>query len=231
MRKGLLVCLLVLGLSLFVAGEVSADTFNIVVLRVDGTVNPVLAGYIERGVEHAEKHRATCIIEMDTPGGLDSSMRDIVQSILEAEVPVVVYVPPGGRAASAGAFITIAAHVAAMSPGTEIGAAHPVAVGGEDIGETMESKAVNDAVAYIRSIADARGRNADWAEAAVRESKSSPASEALDLGVIDVVANNFDQLVLQLDGWQVTLLSGEVVTIDTENAEIPNDVDDIVVGP
>ena len=175
------------GLSFLVAGGVSADTSNIDVLRVDGTVNPVLAGYIERGIEHAEKHGATCIIELDTPGGLDSSMRDIVQSILEADVPVVVYVPPGGRAASAGAFITMAAHVAAMSPGTEIGAAHPVDVSGGDIGETMESKVVNDAVAYIRSIAELRGRNTDWAEAAVRESKSSPASEALELGVIDIV--------------------------------------------
>jgi membrane-bound serine protease (ClpP class) len=107
-----------------------------------------------------------------------------------------------------------------MSPGTEIGAAHPVDVSGEDIGEAMESKVVNDAVAYIRSIADARGRNAEWAEAAVRESKSSPALEALELGVIDIMADNFDQLLLQLDGWQVTLLSGEVVTINTKNADI-----------
>jgi len=220
MRKWLLIGLLVVGLSLLVAGEVRADTSSIVVLEVDGTVNPVLSGYIERGIEHAEKDGATCIIEMDTPGGLDSSMRDIVQSILEADVPVVVYVPPGGRAASAGAFITMAAHVAAMSPATEIGAAHPVDVSGEDIGETMESKVVNDAVAYIRSIADARGRNAEWAEAAVRESKSSPALEALELGVIDIMADNFDQLLLQLDGWQVTLLSGEVVTINTKNADI-----------
>jgi membrane-bound serine protease (ClpP class) len=220
MRKWFFLGLLVVGLSLLVAGGVSADTSNIDVLRVDGTVNPVLAGYIERGIEHAEKHGATCIIELDTPGGLDSSMRDIVQSILEADVPVVVYVPPGGRAASAGAFITMAAHVAAMSPGTEIGAAHPVDVSGGDIGETMESKVVNDAVAYIRSIAELRGRNTDWAEAAVRESKSSPASEALELGVIDIVANNFDQLLSQLDGWQVTLLSGEVVTINTKDAEI-----------
>jgi len=220
MRKWLLVGLWVVALSLLIADEVNADTYNIDVLTVDGTINPVLAGYIERGIEHAEKHGTTCIIEMDTPGGLDSSMRDIVQSILEADVPVVVYVPPGARAASAGAFITMAAHIAAMSPGTEIGAAHPVAVGGGEIDETMESKVVNDAVAYIRSIADARGRNADWAEAAVRESKSSPASEALELGVIDVVANSFDQLVSQLDGWQVTLLTGEVVTISTENAEI-----------
>jgi len=224
MRKWLFIALLLLGLSLLVSGEVSAAGPQIDVLRVDGTINPVLAGYIERGIGLAEKHGATaCIIELDTPGGLDSSMRDIVQSILEAEVPVVVWVPPGGRAASAGAFITLAAHVAAMSPGTEIGAAHPVGIG-EEIKDTMEEKVVNDAVAYIRSIADMRGRNADWAEAAVRESRSSPALEALELGVIDIVADNFDQLIIQLDGREVTLLSGEVVTLNTENADI-NSID------
>jgi len=212
--------LLLVGLSLLVAGEISAAGPQIDVLRVDGTVNPVLAGYIDRGIESAEKHGATaCIIELDTPGGLDSSMRDIVQDILEADVPVVVYVPPGSRAASAGAFITLAAHVAAMAPGTEIGAAHPVGIG-EEIDDVMEEKVVNDAVAYIRSIADMRGRNADWAEAAVRESKSSAALEALELGVIDTMADNFDQLLIQLDGREVTLLSGETVTLNTENADI-----------
>jgi membrane-bound serine protease (ClpP class) len=132
---------------------------------------------------------------------------------------VVVYVPPGSRAASAGAFITLAAHVAAMSPGTEVGAAHPVALGEDGMDETMEQKVVNDAVAYIISIAEARGRNVDWAEAAVRESRSSHASEALELGVIDIVANNLDDLLIQLDGWQVTLLSGEEVTLNTDGAK------------
>jgi membrane-bound serine protease (ClpP class) len=220
MRKWFFIALLLLGLSLLVAGGVSAAGSQIDVLRVDGTINPVLAGYIDRGIESAEKHGSTaCIIELDTPGGLDSSMRDIVQDILEADVPVVVYVPPGSRAASAGAFITLAAHVAAMAPGTEIGAAHPVGIG-EEIDDVMEEKVVNDAVAYIRSIADMRGRNADWAEAAVRESKSSPALEALELGVIDTMADNFDQLIIQLDGREVTLLSGEAVTLNTENADI-----------
>lgn len=210
-----------LGLSLLISGEVSAASPGIDVLRVDGTINPVLAGYIDRGIGLAEERGSTaCIIELDTPGGLDTSMRDIVQSILEADIPVVVYVPPGARAASAGAFITLAAHVAAMSPGTEIGAAHPVAIGGEGMDETMEAKVVNDAVAYIRSIAEMRGRNADWAEAAVRESRSSPASEALELGVIDIVADNLDDLISQLDGWQVTLLSGEAVTLETDNANV-----------
>ncbi len=219
MRKAIFVAFILLGLFLLIPVGVSAAGPRIDVLRVDGTVNPVLAGYIERGIGHAEEHGATCIIQMDTPGGLDTSMRDIVQSILEAEVPVVVYVPPGGRAASAGAFISMAAHVAVMSPGTEIGAAHPVAIEGE-MDETMEQKVVNDAVAYIRSIAEAKGRNADWAEAAVRESKSSPASEALELGVIDIVAQNFDDLIAQLDGWEVTLLGGEAVTIETDDAAI-----------
>ena len=221
MRK-LWLFLITLGLLiLFIPGEASATTPRVDVLRVDGTVNPVLAGYIDRGIGLAEEHGATaCIIEMDTPGGLDSAMRDIVQRILEADVPVVVYVPPGSRAASAGAFITLASHVAAMAPGTGIGAAHPVALGGEGIDETMEGKVVNDAVAYIISIAEARGRNADWAEAAVRESRSSPASEALELGVIDIVADNLDSLLLQLDGRVVTLLSGEEVTLQTDSAEI-----------
>ncbi|MCK4361840.1 MAG: nodulation protein NfeD [Dehalococcoidia bacterium] len=221
MRK-LWLLLIALGLLiLFIPGEASAANPQVDVLRVEGTVNPVLAGYIDRGIGLAEEHGATaCIIEMDTPGGLDSAMRDIVKRILEADVPVVVYVPPGCRAASAGAFITLASHVAAMAPGTGIGAAHPVALGEDGMDETMEEKVVNDAVAYIISIAEARGRNADWAEAAVRESRSSPASEALELGVIDIVADNLDDLLLQLDGRQVTLLSGEEVTLQTDSAEI-----------
>ena len=220
MRTGVFVAFILLGLLLLLPAGVSAAGSEIDVLRVDGTINPVLAGYIERGIGLAEEHGATCVIQLDTPGGLDTSMRDIIKSILEADVPVVVYVPPGGRAASAGAFITIAAHVAAMSPGTEIGAAHPVAIGEDGMDETMEAKVVNDAVAYIRSIAEMRGRNADWAEAAVRESRSSPASEALELGVIDIVAQNLEDLIAQLDGWQVTLLGGEVVTINTDDASI-----------
>jgi len=214
--------LIALGLLiLLIPGEARATTPQVDVLRVEGTINPVLASYIDRGIGLAEEHGATaCIIELDTPGGLDSAMRDIVKRILEADVPVVVYVPPGSRAASAGAFITLAAHVAVMAPGTEIGAAHPVALGEDGIDETMEEKVVNDAVAYIRSIAEARDRNADWAEDAVRESRSSPSSEALELGVIDIVADNMDDLLTQLDGRQVTLLSGEGVTLQTEDADI-----------
>jgi membrane-bound serine protease (ClpP class) len=224
-RFHLFVWLLLIGvglLSLFTpAVSASVADGGIVVLTVDGTINPVVAGYIGRGIGLAEERDAiACIIRMDTPGGLDSSMRDIVQSIMESDVPVVVYVPPGSRAASAGAFITLSAHVAAMAPGTEIGAAHPVAIGGDGMDETMEEKVVNDAVAYIRSIAEARDRNADWAEEAVRESRSSPSSEALGLEVIDIIADDIDDLIVQLNGLQVTLLDGEEAIIQTDGAAI-----------
>ncbi len=214
--------LIALGLlNSFTAGVAYADTPKVAVLDVEGTINPVVAGYVERGIELAEEMDAVaCIIQMDTPGGLDSSMRDIVQSIMEADVPVAVYIPTGARAASAGAFITLSAHIAAMAPGTAIGAAHPVALGEDGMDETMEQKVVNDAVAYIRDIAEANGRNASWAEEAVRESRSSSSAEALELGVIDIVANDLDDLIARLDGRDVTLSSGETVTIQTEGAEI-----------
>jgi membrane-bound serine protease (ClpP class) len=216
--------LFVVALGLFVlllSGEASAQSSHVDVLRVRGAITPVLSGYVDRGIGVAERDGAVaCIIEMDTPGGLDTAMRDIVQSILEADVPVAVYIPTGARAASAGAFITMAAHVAVMAPATEIGAAHPVAIGEDGMDETMAEKVVNDAVAYIRSIAETRGRNADWGEEAVRESRSSAASEALELGVIDIVAEDMDDLLAQIDGWEVTLLGGEVVTLETEGASV-----------
>lgn len=214
--------LIALGLlNSFTAGAALADTPKVAVLDVEGVINPVVAGYVERGIELAEEMDAVaCIIQMDTPGGLDSSMRDIVQNIMEADVPVVVYIPTGARAASAGAFITLSAHVAAMAPGTAIGAAHPVALGEDGMDETMEQKVVNDAVAYIRDIAEANGRNASWAEEAVRESRSSSSSEALELWVIDIVANDLDDLIARLDGREVTLSSGETVAIQTGGAEI-----------
>ena len=199
----------------------AADS-DIVVLRVKGTVNPVLVDYIKRGVEQAESDNAVaCIVQLDTPGGLDTAMRDIVQEMLNAEVPVVVYVSPSGaRAASAGTFITIAAHVAAMAPNTVIGAASPVALGDQEIPDTEQQKIINDAAAYIRSLAEARGRNADWAEDAVREAVSATEQEALQLGVIDIVAPNLDALISQLDGRQVTLLGGTVVNLQTQGANI-----------
>jgi len=208
-----------------IAIEAQATTPTIDVLHAKGTINPVLVDYIEGGINHAEEGNAiACIIQLDTPGGLDTSMRDIVQDIVNAQVPVVVYVSPSGaRAASAGVFITMAAHVAAMAPNTAIGAAHPVAIGAEgeaQMSEAMEEKIVNDAAAYIRSIAEAHGRNMEWAEKAVRESVSATEQEALELNVIDMVAPDLTALVSQLDGWQVTMLDGSVVSLQTQGATI-----------
>ena len=208
-----------------IAITAQAASSSVVVLRVKGTVNPVLVDYIERGIEQAEEDNAVaCIIQLDTPGGLDTSMRDIVQEIVSAEVPVVVYVSPSGaRAASAGVFITMAAHVAAMAPNTAIGAASPVPIGPEgeqEISETMKEKILNDAAAYIRSLAEAQGRNMEWAEKAVREAVSATEQEALELNVIDMVVPNLDALISQLDGREVTLLDGSVVTLNTQDATI-----------
>lgn len=194
-------------------------------LTVKGTINPVLTDYIGRGIDQAgETGAQAVIIQMDTPGGLDTAMRDIIQSIINARVPVVVYVSPAGaRAASAGTYITMAAHVAVMAPNTAIGAATPVALGAEgeaQMSEEMKKKIINDAIAYIRDIAETHGRNAEWAEKAVREGASATSQEALELNVIDMIAPDLDTLVTQLDGRQVTLLDGSVVTLNTQGASI-----------
>lgn len=219
--------LLLLGLiaTASIVAEAQAATPRIDVLQVKGTINPVLVDYIEGGIKRAEETEAVaCVIQLDTPGGLDTSMRDIVKTIVNARVPVVVYVSPSGaRAASAGVFITIAGHVAAMAPNTAIGAAHPVAIGAEgeaEMSEAMEEKVVNDAAAYIRSIAEAHGRNMEWAEKAVRESVSATEQEALELNVIDMVAPNLDALVAQLDDREVTMLDGSTVKLQTRGATI-----------
>lgn len=181
------------------------------VLTAEGTVNPVMASYIDRGIDAAEDADATAVVvRLDTPGGLDTSMRDIVKRFNEAEVPIIVYVsPPGARAASAGTFITMAAHVAAMAPNTTIGAAHPVGAGGEDIEGTLGDKVTNEAAEYIRGIAQLRGRNADWAEDAVRRSIAANENEALEENVIDIVADNLDDLLEQADGLTVRPATGE----------------------
>tara|TARA_B100002003_G_C14084991_1_gene521930 strand:+ start:114 stop:1415 length:1302 start_codon:yes stop_codon:yes gene_type:complete len=202
-----------------------AATPTIDVLQAKGVINPVVADYIERGIEQAEETNAIAvIIQMDTPGGLDISMRDIVQNIVNSRVPVVVFVSPsGGRAASAGVFITVAAHVAVMAPNTAIGAAHPVNLGegGEQqVSEDMAEKIVNDAAAYIRSIAEAHGRNMEWAEEAVRESVSATEREALELNVIDMIVPDLNTLISQLDGREITMLGGGMVTLQTEGATI-----------
>jgi len=200
---------------------VQADSPHVTVLKVKGTVNPVLAEYIKNGIAQAEKSDARlCVIEIDTPGGLDKSMRDICQNILNAQVPVVVYVyPPGARAASAGVFITMSAHVAAMAPDTAIGAAHPVSLdeGGEQtMSAEMTEKVVNDAAAYIRGLAESNGRNADWAEKAVRESVSITSTIALNSHVIDIVATDLDDLLKQLDGRSIKKLDGTILLLQTQ---------------
>jgi len=209
----------------FIASEVQAASPTIDVLHAKGVINPVLVDYIERGIDHAEGTNAiACIIQLDTPGGLDTSMRDIVKDIVSARIPVVVYVSPSGaRAASAGVFITMAAHVAVMAPNTAIGAASPVAMGEEgeqQISETMKEKIVNDAAAYIRSIAESHGRNMEWAEKAVREAVSATEQEALEFNVIDMVAPDLETLISQLDGWEVTMLGGAQVTLETKGVAI-----------
>jgi len=209
----------VLSVVSFISGAARADSATIEVLSVDGTIVPVIASYIDRGISRAESEGAVaCIIELNTPGGLLNSTEDIVQRILNARVPVIVYVSPRGSwAASAGTFITISAHIAAMAPGTSIGAAHPVSVG-EEMPEDVSKKVTEYSSAWIRSIAETRGRNAEQAELAVSESKSFTASEALEVGLIDLRADDLESLLSQINGRKVTLASGEEVIIDTTDS-------------
>ncbi|HEX7078690.1 MAG TPA: nodulation protein NfeD [Candidatus Eisenbacteria bacterium] len=201
-------------------GAAEAERPQIDVLTVDGAIQPITAQVITQAIDRAEKEkREALVVRLDTPGGLDTSMRDIIKRILISEVPVIVYVAPsGGRAASAGTFIAMAAHVAAMSPGTSIGAATPVNVGGGDVGKgDLERKVKNDAVSYIRSLAAQRGRNADWAEKAVREGSSLNETDALKMHVVDLIARNTDDLLEQLDGRMVTV-AGTTRALHTKNA-------------
>lgn len=187
------------------AEAVEAGSGDIYIIRIADAISPGTAEFIEPGIKKAEENEAACIIiQLDTPGGLAESMRLIVQNILASRVPVVVYVyPSGGRAASAGVMITMAADVAAMAPGTNIGAAHPVGAGGKDIDGAMSDKIINDMVAQSRSVAEKRGRNADWVEDAIRESVSVTETEALKENIIDLVAQDTDDLIRQLNGREV----------------------------
>lgn len=191
------------------------------VVTYDGVINPVAAEFLTKSIEIAtEDHAEALIIQLDTPGGLDTSMRIIIKEISASAIPIVLYVsPPGARAASAGVFITLASHIAAMAPGTNIGAAHPVAMGGGEMDKEMKQKVENDAAAYIKSIAEKRGRNVAWAEDAVRKSVSITEKEALKLKVIDLVAEDLPALMKAIDARTVETAKGKV-TLATKNATI-----------
>lgn len=223
---------------LLIGGLISgaAAAGPVALLSIEGAIGPATSDYFSRALEEAQEKGATAlVVRLDTPGGLDTAMRDIIREILGASIPVIAYVAPNGaRAASAGTYILYAAHVAAMAPATNLGAATPVRVGGapEEVepdadeaseaapaGTAMERKVVNDATAYIRSLAELRGRNAEWAEQAVREAASLSAAEALERDVIDIVAADLEQLMAKLDGRTVELPAG-AVTLQTADAEI-----------
>ena len=196
---------------------------QIVVVKIFGAINPAVAEFVSQEIHQANKEQqALIVLNMDTPGGLDTSMRQIIKKIQSSHVPVASYVSPSGsRAASAGTFITIASHIAAMAPGTNIGAAHPVnMMGGNNEQEsTMDKKVVNDAAAYIRSLAELRNRNSHWAELAVVKSVSISAEEAKRLNVIDLIAGNVKALTLAIDGREIQTASGPM-TLKTGRLEI-----------
>ncbi len=213
--------LLWVGLVLSMAGGAGAqEARHVDVLQIEGPVTPIMITYIERGIRTAENDGAEALIIMlDTPGGQINQMKKIVQALLEANVPVVVYVyPAGAYAASAGTLITLGAHVAAMAPGTTIGAASPVGEQGEDLNETLEKKVKEDLKAQARALAERRGEKAvAWAEAAIEEAKALNAQEALEIGAVDFIAGNLNDLLTQMDGFQVEV-RGRQITLHTAGA-------------
>jgi len=225
MRRRLAIVLVLLGFAWFLAGlvvdTVRAAENHAVVLDIDGTINHVSARYLDRGIDKATSDGAQLIIiELDTPGGYLSSTRDMVEDILSADIPIAVYVSPSGaHAASAGTFITASANFAVMAPGTNIGAASPVASGGEDLPETLEKKINEDTAAFIRSIAAQRNRNSEALEETVTKAKSYSAAEAVEKDVVDFIANDLADLLAQLDGKTAETAAG-TVTLHTQGISI-----------
>jgi membrane-bound serine protease (ClpP class) len=219
--RGLFCTICALAAALLLVGGATAQDAapRVLVIELANDINPVTADYVIDGIERAEDEGYNAVVvELDTPGGLDSAMRDIIKKELEAEVPVVVYVAPqGSRAASAGAFITLAADVAAMAPNTNIGSSTPVAVGGGEIPSDLRRKVINDAAAYARELAETHGRNGDWAEDAVREASNLGAQEALEENVVDVVAPDLTTLLEEIDGMRT---EPKDLVLDTAGADV-----------
>lgn len=215
-----LLCVFVLLFSIY-GSSFTQDKRPVYVLELNGVINPVSAKFIHEALDQAQEDGAECfIIQMDTPGGLMESMRTIIKDILASRIPVIVYVnPSGSRAASAGVFICYSAHIVAMTPGTNIGAAHPVTIGQTDSTSAIMEKVTNDAAAYIRSLAEKRNRNVEWGEKAVRESVSITEKEALELNVIDYIVPTLDSLLSVIDGKEVDMDDQKYI-LHTENAEI-----------
>ncbi|HSW53382.1 MAG TPA: nodulation protein NfeD [Sulfuricaulis sp.] len=243
--------LLILGKEAVEAGKPAAAAGSVMLLNISGAIGPATSDYVHRGLEKAKQAGATLVVlQLDTPGGLDTAMRQIIQDIIASPIPVVTYVSPSGaRAASAGAYILLASHIAAMAPATNVGAATPVRIGGvpdpgggskppeqqkEDKKDPadkqgkkndkpakpgMDEKALNDAIAYIRGLAQMRGRNVEWAESAVREAASISAEEAVKLNVADLIAADVPDLLKQLDGRKLTL-QGRGITLTTKGAQL-----------
>lgn len=197
-----------------------AQEKSVTVITLNGAINPAASEYIKYGIKHAEKNHSECLIlNLNTPGGLLESTRTIVTEMLQSRVVIVTYIsPPGARAASAGVFITLAANIAAMAPGTNIGAAHPITLQGQ-MDSTMAEKVTNDAAAFIRTISEKRQRNIKWAEEAVRNSISITETEALKENVIDLISPNIENLLTQINGRKIKTAYGEI-TLNTINAKI-----------
>jgi membrane-bound serine protease (ClpP class) len=217
--RSIVVAAAALFLAVFAVSSPAAAAAPVAMIDLDGAITPVTARLLTAAIERAQAERAQAlIVRLNTPGGLERSMRTMAQAILNAEIPVIVYVAPtGARAASAGVFITMAAHVAAMAPATNIGAAHPVTIGGGDTGKEMGKKIENDAAAFARSLAAERGRNVEWAEKAVRASVSVTEREAVKLKVVDLVADSVPDLLAKIDGRTVKTARGPV-TLATRDA-------------